>query len=162
MPLEIREVRPDEHTAAAEVTVAAYAAAYQDALGYYAAHLADVAGRARDATVLVALNDHQLAATVTYVADARSALAEGQQPDEASIRMLAVAPTHRRRGIGRALTQACLDRARQDGKRRVVLHADEVMQASRQLYEGMGFQRDPSRDFAPDDETWLVAYVLDL
>jgi len=76
--------------------------------------------------------------------------------------MLSVAPSHRRQGLARALTEACIARARTDGKRRVALHADEAMQPARRLYEGLGFQRDPERDYAPDAQTWLHAYVLDL
>jgi ribosomal protein S18 acetylase RimI-like enzyme len=159
--LEIREVRPEELAAAGAVTVQAFAAEYA-VLGYYEAHLADVGGRTLDATVLVAVVDGEVVGNVTYVSDARSALAEHQREDESSIRMLAVLPTYRRRGIARALTQACIDRARRDGKRRLLLHADEVMQGSRRLYESLGFERDPERDYWPDPETSLVAYVLDL
>jgi ribosomal protein S18 acetylase RimI-like enzyme len=161
-PLVIREVAPDEYAEAASVTIDGYALDYGDDLGYYADHLGDIAGRVQDATVLVALVEGQIAATVTYVASHESPLAEHQRPDEASIRMLSVAPRFRRRGIARSLTEACIDRARADGKRRVSLHADEAMQPARRLYEGLGFQRDPSRDYAPDAATWLYAYVLDL
>jgi ribosomal protein S18 acetylase RimI-like enzyme len=161
-PLVIREVMPDEHAEAARVTIDGYALDYGEALGYYADHLGDIAGRVRDAAVLVALVDGEIAATVTYVRDHDSPLAEHQRPDEASIRMLAVAPRFRRRGIARALTEACIARAQADGKRRVSLHADEAMQPARRLYQQLGFQRDPQRDYAPDPETWLYAYVLDL
>jgi AcrR family transcriptional regulator len=161
-PLVIREVLPAEHAEAARVTIDGYASDYGEDLGYYAAHLGDIAGRVRDAAVLVALVDGQIAATVTYVQNHDSPLAEHQRSDEASIRMLSVAPSHRRQGLARALTEACIARARTDGKRRVALHADEAMQPARRLYEGLGFQRDPERDYAPDAQTWLHAYVLDL
>ena len=82
--------------------------------------------------------------------------------DEASIRMLAVKPAHARRGIGRALSVACIERARADGKRAVSLHADDIMDASRGLYEELGFRRDPSRDYRPDDVTFRFCYVLEL
>jgi ribosomal protein S18 acetylase RimI-like enzyme len=160
--VEIREVRPDEYDEAAAVTVAAWAAEYGEALGEYAEHLANVVGRTEDATVLVAVLDRRIVGTVTFVADAESRLAERQREDEASIRMLAVPPPHRRRGIARALTEACIERARSAGKRAVVLHADAAIQPSRRLYEGLGFQRDPERDFAPDPDTQLVAYMLEL
>src|SRR5579859_6875226 len=54
--------------------------------------LAYVPGRARAATVLVAVLDNQIAGTVTYGGDAGSHLAEHQREGEASLRMLAVPP----------------------------------------------------------------------
>ena len=158
----IRSPEPSEFDAAGDVAVAAYAGFYGDDLVGYEVALRDVAGRMRDADVLVAVVDGTIAGTVTYVADATSPLAEHQRDGEASIRMLAVSPAFARRGIGRALSLACIERARADRKRAVILHADEAMTASRALYEGLGFRRDPGRDYRPDRVTFLVAYVLDL
>jgi ribosomal protein S18 acetylase RimI-like enzyme len=160
--MEIREVRPDEHEAAGAVAVAGYLDFYRDALGYYADHLRDVSRRARGAIVLVAVDGARIVGTVTYIADSTSAYAENQLPDEASIRMLAVAPEHKRSGIGRALSMACVERARAGGKRAIVLHADAIMEGARRLYEGIGFVREPARDYRPDDATLLLCYRLAL
>jgi ribosomal protein S18 acetylase RimI-like enzyme len=159
---EIREARPDEYGSAGEVSVAGYREFYGVSLGSYEDQLRNVVARAAWATILVAVAGGRVLGTVSYVGDAGSELATRfQMLDEGSIRMLAVAPDCRRRGIGRALSEACITRARAEGKRRVVLHADETMTAARDLYEGLGFKRDPGRDFTPD-VTWLVCYVLDL
>ena len=160
--IEIREIRPDEHAATGDVTVDGYRSFYREELGDYAERLRDVDSRARDAVVLVAVDDGEVLGTVTYVPDTGSAFAQKQQEGEASIRMLAVSPQHQNRGIGRMLSVACIARARADGKRAVVLHADEAMNVSRRLYERLGFRRDPSRDWRPDEQTLLVCYVLDL
>jgi ribosomal protein S18 acetylase RimI-like enzyme len=159
--IEIREATARDYDAAGAVAVAAYAAFYGD-LGPYEDRLRDVAARAGDATVLVALEDGLAVGTVTYVGDATSSFAAHQRDDEASIRMLAVVPSRARRGIGRALSLACIDRARGDGKTAVSLHADEVMASSQRLYESLGFRRDPGRDYRADDGTVLLCYVLDL
>jgi ribosomal protein S18 acetylase RimI-like enzyme len=160
--IEIREATPEDYAAAGDAAVAGYAAHYGADLGYYEERLRDVAGRADGATVLVAIDGGEVVGTVTYVRDATSPSASHQHDDEASIRMLAVKPSHARRGIGRALSAACIDRARADGKGAVSLHADEVMQASQRLYQSLGFHRDPSRDYRPDEITFLRCYVLDL
>jgi ribosomal protein S18 acetylase RimI-like enzyme len=112
--------------------------------------------------VLVAIEDGTILGTVTYVSDHASPYAEKQRHGEASIRMLSVAPEHQRRGVGRDLTVACIDRARVEGKRAIVLHADETMDASKRLYQTLGFRRDPSRDYRPDAATLLICYVLEL
>lgn len=158
----IRAARPDEHEAIAEVTVAGYRALYGEDLGPYTNDLRDVAGRARAAEVLVAIVGAEIAGSVTYVGDAGSPLAEGHAEDEASIRMLAVAPEHARRGIGRALSNACIARARLAGKRALRLHADAVMEPPRRLYESLGFRRDTASDYTASDGTRLHGYVLPL
>lgn len=159
--MEIREARPDELAAAGEVAAAAYATIYDD-LGGYEEHLREAAKRAEAAVLLVAVDDGTVVGTVTYVPDPSSPYAEDQREGEAGIRMLAIAPSHMRRGIGRALSVACIERARAEGKRAVVLHADEAMAPSRALYESLGFVREPARDFRPDEQTSLVCYMLAL
>ncbi len=72
--------------------------------------------------------------------------------------MLAVAAGARTKGVGRALTQACLDRARTDGFRAVVLHTMGSSITARHLYEDMGFVRAPARDWYPDPDVFLMGY----
>ena len=160
--IEIRDATPEDFVAAGDAAVAGYAAFYGADLGSYEERLRDVAARAAGATVLVAIDDGEVVGTVTYVRDISSPFAVRQRDDEASIRMLAVRPSHARGGVGRALSVACVERARADGKRAVSLHADEVMDASKRLYESLGFRRDPSRDYRPDEVTFLLCYVRDL
>jgi ribosomal protein S18 acetylase RimI-like enzyme len=159
--IEIRDIRDGEHAEAGEVTVDGYRDFYRE-LGSYAELLRDVQARAREAAVLVAVDEGAILGTVTYVPDSRSAYAQHQRDGEGSIRMLSVSPKHMGRGVGRALSERCIERARDEGKRRIMLHADETMKVARHLYETLGFRRDPSRDFAPDEETALLCYVLDL
>ena len=160
--IEIRDATPDDFAGAGDAAVDGYAALYGEGLGSYEERLRDVAARASGAAVLVAVDAGEIVGTVTYVGDASSPFASHQREDEASIRMLAVKPSHARRGVGRALSVACIERARADGKRAVSLHADEVMDVSRRLYESLGFRRDPSRDHRPDEVTFLLCYVLEL
>lgn len=155
-------MRPAEYAAAGEVAVEGYREFYRERLGSYADHLRDVASRAAGATVLVAVEDGSVLGTVTYVGDPGSPFAQHRREDEASIRMLSIDPKHKRRGLGRALSIACIERARAEGKRAVVLHADAIMRASQLLYEGLGFRRNPGGDFRPDDQTLLLCYTLDL
>jgi GNAT superfamily N-acetyltransferase len=74
------------------------------------------------------------------------------------IRLLAVAPASRRKGVGVALVDACIERARQAGAEAVTLHTIEFMQIAMRMYERMGFERAPELDFRPveDDEVDVV------
>jgi ribosomal protein S18 acetylase RimI-like enzyme len=47
----------------------------------------------------------------------------------------------RRQGVGRALTKACLDKARELGLREVNLTSRPSRQAANQLYQDMGFEQ---------------------
>lgn len=166
-------------TVAAEVVVAAYRALPDsppvDDEGY-GVELRAVAGRARDAVVLVAVDagagdeavddeavdDEAVLGCVTYVPDERSPLAEDVRPGEASIRMLAVAPWAQGRGVGRALVEACIAHAQAAGKDRVVLHSGAWMHAAHRLYENLGFEHLPERDWLPLPDVPLLAYKLEL
>ena len=76
--------------------------------------------------------------------------------------MLAVAERARRRGVGEALTVACLDRARAGDRHRVILHSTPAMVAAHRLYERLGFERDPGLDWEPEPGVHLLGYVLTL
>lgn len=58
----------------------------------------------------------------------------------ALIRMLVVPPDQRGKGIGRILTQACIERARRNGVATIGLHTSPMMQAALSLYLDLGFE----------------------
>lgn len=59
--------------------------------------------------------------------------------DEMHVNNLAVRPEHRRRGAGRALMEAVLERAAEAGCRLVVLEVRRSNLPAQALYEGLGF-----------------------
>lgn len=59
--------------------------------------------------------------------------------DEWELKRLIVAPDGRRRGVGRALTRAVIDRARREGARRVILQTGAPQPESIALYASEGF-----------------------
>lgn len=105
----------------------------------------------KDARVLVALvDDERLAGGVVYFADMSEYGSGGtatQMKHASGIRLLAVDPACRGRGIGRALTNACIALAREQRHTQVVLHTTQAMQTAWQLYTRMGFQRFEALDF---------------
>lgn len=60
--------------------------------------------------------------------------------DWAYIRMLGVLPAFRGQGLGRILTEHCINIARNNGERTIALHTSEFQNAARHIYESMGFQ----------------------
>lgn len=59
------------------------------------------------------------------------------------IRLLGVGAAHRKTGVGKALTKACIALAQQAGRAQVILHTTQAMQTAWRLYEKLGFVRSP-------------------
>ena len=57
------------------------------------------------------------------------------------IRMLVVDPAFRGNGIGRALTDECIARARRDGSPIIALHTSPIMTVALPMYLRMGFAK---------------------
>ncbi|MDQ6617506.1 MAG: GNAT family N-acetyltransferase [Actinomycetota bacterium] len=159
----VRLVRPEEAEAAGQVVVGAFAAvpgAHMN--GGYANELADVAGRAMQSEVLVAVDESGVVGCVTFVPDHRSPLAEQVRPGECQVRMMAVAPAYQGRRLGQLLLDAALERARLLGKEAVFLHSTPAMTAAHRLYQRNGFVRVPDRDWIPEPDLTLIGFRLDL
>jgi ribosomal protein S18 acetylase RimI-like enzyme len=127
----------------------------------YLSELADVAGRADRAQLLVARDGGAVVGSVALVVEGDFGEITASE-DEASFRMLVVDPAVRGRGVGELLVTTCLTRARAAGKRRVVLSTDPKMVAAHRIYERLGFTRLPERDWSPLPGVQLMAYALDL
>lgn len=163
----IRAAEPDEYGVLGEMTARAY---LDDGLldfgedDPYLVTLRDVAARAAGSEVLVAVDaDGAVLGGVAHVVGP-SAWADLAGDGEAEFRMLAVAPAARGRGVGGALVQACVDRARAtEGCVRVRLSTQKSMLGAHRIYERMGFVRTPERDWSPVPElSYLLTYSLEI
>jgi ribosomal protein S18 acetylase RimI-like enzyme len=145
----------------------------------YRAELGAGVGRIPGSVVLVAESAGAIVGTATLLTDAAHD-DHSWPPGGAVLRLLAVTPRARGRGIARALTGECIDRARDAGAAFVGLHTSAVMEAAQALYTTLGFERTPEHDFEPGahygaridggepsptmhgGERWGLAYVLKL
>ncbi|MEV6930445.1 GNAT family N-acetyltransferase [Dactylosporangium sp. NPDC051485] len=160
--LLVRLAEPGEHDAVARLTVAAYRADGQlEAAPEYAEVLADVAGRAAAAEVLVAVLDGVCLGAVTFTLPG-GAYAEVSKSGEAEFRTLAVDPAAQRRGVARALVQACIDRAAELGCAALVICVRHDNPGAHALYGRFGFARDPSLDWSPVPGIELLGLRLPL
>ena len=92
--------------------------------------------------------------------DAYGALVAASAAPE--IRLVAVAPEARGRGIARALVEECIRRARGQGAKEVGLHTSRSMSAAMAMYADLGFVRAPERDFQPPGAERVEGYRLRL
>ena len=155
-------MQAEEQEALAELTVAAYRTTHEVLGERYDAELGDVATRAEQGVVLVAVEGSRVVGGVTYVPDAENPLAEHTDPHAASIRMLAVDPAAHRTGIGRRLTEACTARAASEGKESLVLHTIDTNAGGLAFYEALGFERAPELDWEPEPGIRLLGLRIEV
>ena len=147
----VRPAREDEWAAAGAITVAAYQADrhIDSHTGGYADTLVDTRSRAREAYLLVAGDVEKTVLGTVSVVRPGTPYAEVSRDGEVEFRMLAVSPSARGRGVGEALVRAVILRARELGARRLVMSSSEHMTTAHRLYQRLGFQRRPDRDWRP-------------
>lgn len=145
--IEVRLVAEGEHDAVDELVRAAYEHDYGPRQhGDDPFRLA--VNRARLAEVWVAVDtvSGELLGSVTVSREDGERMMEDLRDDELDFRLLAVAPTARRRGVGERLTRHVVDLARRRGRRGVFMKSAPNMVPAHRLYERLGFRRDPERD----------------
>ncbi len=164
MAFTIRRAVAGDLEAVGRLTVQAYVDdGHLPADADYAHTLADARSRAEAAELWVAVDadDSRVLGSVTFAAPG-SALHEIALEDEGDVRMLAVDASARGRGIGEALMRRCVDRATDLGLRGLALSTQPSMRAAHRIYERLGFERVPERDWDPAPGITLLAYRLDL
>jgi predicted N-acetyltransferase YhbS len=149
MTILVRDGTADDAAAAAEVLLAAYAE-YATAMpatihNAWMREVTDVAGRAAFSVLVVCTFDEEVVGCVSFYPDA-SREGWGLPATWAGFRGLAVRPSARGRGIGLALVQHCIERARRLGVAALSLHTAPFMTSAVPLYERLGFRRCPEYD----------------
>ena len=83
-----------------------------------------------------------------------------EDPDEANVFGMWVDPSVRGRSIGARLVQTALGQAREDGKKRVVLHVVDSNPRARRLYERLGFAATGRTEPYPHDPDVLEVEMV--
>lgn len=117
----------------------------------YFAMLANVGDLTRkpDTELWVAAEAGKLLGGVVYFSDMAqygSAGTATAEKNASGFRLLAVAQNARGRGVGRALMEVCLDRAKAVGHRQMIIHTTEAMKTAWEMYVRRGFQRSEDLD----------------
>ncbi|WP_027963906.1 GNAT family N-acetyltransferase [Halalkalibacillus halophilus] len=115
-----------------------------------------------DVNLLVAIKDDEIVGSVALF-PAKTDAYEGyvDELDYPEIRMLAIEPKVRGKGVASALIDECVRITKEKGYSHIGLHTGEFMKGAITLYERYGFQRMPKYDFEPADDGIVVkAYAL--
>jgi GNAT superfamily N-acetyltransferase len=160
---QLRDARDGDQAAILELTLGAYRE-YAPILGenyhFYEESIVATLGDIGAAAQIVADDGGRVVgAALLYPPGTAFEAAEGMpKPVWPEVRLVAVPPSERGRGIGKALVQECLRRARLDGCTGLALHTTDMMQVAMGMYERMGFFRTPEFDFYPAPDFQVKAY----
>lgn len=154
----VREARPDEHEALGTLMASVFGSLEgfpgpTEQPGYYEL-LANVGAFATrpDTVVMVAVIDDRLVGGVVYFSEMANYGSGGdgvadREANTSAFRFLAVDPSARGLGVGKALVERCLALARQAGHHQLIIHSSAVMTTARRMYDRLGFVRAPDLDF---------------
>ncbi|MGY0055855.1 GNAT family N-acetyltransferase [Streptomyces sp. LZ34] len=143
----VRTARPDEYERVAALTVESFRTRNSAPSPERLALLRDAGGRATAGHLLVAVD--QRSGTPIGTASllrAGTAYARLALPDEAELRLLAVLPEHRGRGVAGALLAEAIERVRGWGVRALVLDTGRDNLTSQRVYQRLGFVRQHDRE----------------
>lgn len=153
----IRDIRPDEHAALGQLMVEVYSQLEgfptpTEQPRYYEmlARIGDFALKPDTRVLVAADDDGRLLGGVVYFADMAAYGSGGTATSvkqASGIRLLGVSTQARGKGVGKALTEACVQLAREKQHERVVLHTTEAMRVAWDMYERLGFERVLDLDF---------------
>lgn len=155
--LHIREIRKEEFRILGQLMVGVYSKLEgfptQDEQPRYYEMLANIGSltEKHDTKVLVAISaESELVGGVVYIGNMGQYGSGGTATtvkNASGIRLLGVCSKSRGMGAGKALTNACIQLAREKRHSQVVLHTTQAMQIAWGLYERLGFERSKDLDF---------------
>ena len=163
--LQIRNAHPDEREQIQALSLAAYQqyASLMPHWDLYRDQLVATLAQDGPAERIVAECDGKIIGSVLlYPAAANVYGSDDADAGWPEMRLLAVAPEARGQGVGAALLDECMRRARQAGATALGLHTEDIMGVAVRMYEGRGFARVPEYDFNPVEGVLVKAYRRDL
>ena len=161
-PMLIRPYDPADADAVNAVALAAFAqyrGVYDD-WETLSRGVGSMSSLSDQAELIVAEDGDRVVGAVAYCSPGSSPRAEFFEPEWPIIRMLVVEPSERGKGVGRRLTDECIERARQAGAPLISLHTSPAMKVALDMYLKIGFKLE--RAVAPRFGIPYAVYTLHL
>ncbi|HEY5006786.1 MAG TPA: GNAT family N-acetyltransferase [Caulobacteraceae bacterium] len=156
MTTTVRPARPEDAAAIDQVALSAFAQ-YRDTYSdweTFSRGIGAMSALGRSGELIVAESGRRIVGAVAYVGPGKPK-PDFFAPEWPTIRMLVVDPEARGVGIGRRLTEACIERARADAARLIALHTSPIQAVALAMYLRMGF-----RELRPIAAIFSVPYSL--
>ena len=158
----MRPARDDELDRVGDLTVRAYVEGTSlDQASDYVHQLRRSRDRAAASPLLVAVIDDEVVGAISLCPYA-SEWAEVARPGELELRMLAIDPARRGRGIADQLIEAAAAFALTRADQALVISVIEDNTPAHRLYARHSFVRRPDRDWDPTPEAHLLVYTRDI
>jgi ribosomal protein S18 acetylase RimI-like enzyme len=157
-PYKVRKARPDEFTRVGALMVNVYSQLEgfpkeSEQPNYYRmlANIGELTIKPEIELLVAVDTTNNILGAVVYFSDMEFYGSGGtatQEKNAAGFRVLAVDPIARGKGIGKMLTQACIEKAKSQKVDQVIIHTTKAMQTAWNMYEKMGFTRSEDLDFS--------------
>lgn len=161
MKTTIREARPSEFKILGQLMVDVYSQLKgfpgpEENPKYYKllANIGDLTKKPKVKLLVAITPEEQLGGGVVYFGDMQYYGSGGtatKEQNAAGFRLLAVDPKTRGRGLGKLLSQACIDLAKEEKQKQLIIHSTNAMQVAWGMYEKLGFNRSEDLDFNQGD-----------
>lgn len=141
MTIHLREFHSSDSLTVNAIAVAAfeqYRALYSD-WPLFVEKIGNMAALSHSGEIIVAEAEGEVVGAVAYIGPG-APKAGFFDPAWPIMRMLVVSPRARGVGVGRALAEECLERARRDKAELFALHTSPIMSVALPMYERMGFR----------------------
>ena len=141
MDFQIRDFRLEDTTAINQVALRAfeeYRSTFSESFAFEE-RIGNMAALASIGEIIVASSGADILGAVAYI-PAHAPKSNFFKQEWPVMRMLVVAPNYRGKGIGRALSEECINRARRDGSPEMALHTSSIMKVALPMYQRMGFE----------------------
>lgn len=153
----IRDARPAEFKAIGELMVSVYSnlngfpkpdeqPAYYELL----ANIGEITQKPKVRLLVGVSRETVIEGAVVYMGDMAHYGSGGtatQEKHAAAFRLLSVAPAARGHGLGKLLSNVCIELARDEGYRQMIIHTTDAMKPAWKMYERLGFKRSGDLDF---------------
>ncbi|MDY8138433.1 GNAT family N-acetyltransferase [Aquimarina sp. 2201CG5-10] len=153
----IRDAQPDEFKEVGQLMIHVYSKlkgfpskkkqpAYYNVL----ANIGELTKNPKTRLLIAVTSKEQIGGAVIYLGDMKFYGSGGSAPNEknaSGFRLLAVNPTTRGKGIGKQLVNHCIELAREEKQKEVVIHSTKAMEIAWGMYEKIGFKRSEDLDF---------------
>ena len=133
-----------------------------DAWTRYSSSMQDVRSRTIESELIVAIEGNVIVGSATFYPTYMKRVESGWPQEWTAVRLVAVRPDKRERGVGKALIEECIARSRKQDAVAIALHTTPLMTRAQQMYEALGFQRIPKYDFEPRADFVVMAYKMEL
>ncbi|HEY9004536.1 MAG TPA: GNAT family N-acetyltransferase [Ohtaekwangia sp.] len=153
----VRNAHPHEFSAIGKLMVIVYSSLdgfpkESEQPNYYRmlANVGDLTTKPHTEILVAVSPENTIAGAVVYFGDMQYYGSGGtatQEPNAAGFRLLAVDDAARGQGIGKLLTLACIQKAREQKREQLIIHTTRAMQTAWKMYEAIGFHPSADLDF---------------